>query len=242
MRRVLFAMVSLFTLGLAACSGGAKDGECSTNEDCAAQAEQGYGPICVEGRCQECGQDGDCKAGFVCQEFKCAPKPECQTDADCQAGKTCQSGVCQGGAQPECSADADCGEGKSCQGGMCVAAEAPAAAPTGGCTNLGEIFFGFDEYSLSSDATAILDQHAACFKESKPAKVTIAGNCDERGTTEYNLQLGQRRADAAKKYLVDLGVDGNTLNTVSYGEEQPTCTESTEDCWAKNRRDTFTAE
>jgi peptidoglycan-associated lipoprotein len=70
--------------------------------------------------------------------------------------------------------------------------------------------------------------------------VTVEGNCDERGTREYNLALGARRANAAKEYLVSLGVSAARIDTISYGKERPTCTESTESCWAQNRRDVTT--
>jgi peptidoglycan-associated lipoprotein len=66
--------------------------------------------------------------------------------------------------------------------------------------------------------------------------VTIQGNCDERGTREYNLALGARRANAVKEYLVSLGISAGRVDTISYGKERPVCTESTEDCWAQNRR------
>ncbi len=70
-------------------------------------------------------------------------------------------------------------------------------------------------------------------------KVVVEGNCDERGTSEYNLALGDRRANAAKSYLVSLGIPSRRIKTISYGKEKPLCTESTEECWSKNRRDHF---
>jgi len=71
----------------------------------------------------------------------------------------------------------------------------------------------------------------------KGQSVEVAGNCDERGADEYNLALGTRRADAGKKFLVNLGYSGGQVSTLSYGEEKPVCTEHSEDCWWKNRRD-----
>ncbi len=68
----------------------------------------------------------------------------------------------------------------------------------------------------------------------------MAGNCDERGTEEYNLHLGQRRADAARKYLIDLGVAKKSVKTISYGKDKPLCSEASESCWSQNRRDDFT--
>jgi peptidoglycan-associated lipoprotein len=71
------------------------------------------------------------------------------------------------------------------------------------------------------------------------ARIRIEGNCDERGTIEYNQALGQRRAASAKKYLTDMGIAGQRISLISYGKEKPGCMESTEDCWLKNRRDDF---
>jgi peptidoglycan-associated lipoprotein len=73
-------------------------------------------------------------------------------------------------------------------------------------------------------------------------KIRIEGNCDERGTKEYNVALGQRRATTAKKYLMDLGIASNRISLLSYGKEKPVCTTGTEECWQKNRRDDFAVE
>ena len=83
--------------------------------------------------------------------------------------------------------------------------------------------------------------NAKWIRENPSYLFTIEGHCDERGTNEYNLALGQRRASGAKDYLVSLGVDGGKLVTISYGEERPFCTDSSEECWAKNRRAHFVA-
>ncbi|OPY73104.1 MAG: Outer membrane protein P6 precursor [Syntrophorhabdus sp. PtaU1.Bin002] len=80
---------------------------------------------------------------------------------------------------------------------------------------------------------------AEWFKANPGKKLRIEGNCDERGTVEYNLVLGQKRADSAKNYLVNLGVDAKSMDTISYGKERPVCTEKNEGCWAKNRRAHF---
>jgi len=102
-----------------------------------------------------------------------------------------------------------------------------------------DIHFDFDKSFIRDDAKPILLSVADYMKSHPGAKVKIEGHCDERGTSEYNFALGQRRADSAKKYLQGLGVDANRLSTVSYGEERPLCTEHNETCWAKNRRGVF---
>ncbi len=111
----------------------------------------------------------------------------------------------------------------------------PPAAPK----QLDSIYFDFDKYTIKAEAREALKKNADWLQANKDAKVSIEGNCDERGTNEYNMALGQRRADAAAKYLMDLGVAKDRISTVSYGEEKPLCKEQTEDCWAKNRRDDF---
>jgi peptidoglycan-associated lipoprotein len=114
---------------------------------------------------------------------------------------------------------------------------ARAAPPpvSGPCDQLASVNFGFDEAILTAEARAKLEQNAKCIKE-KGAKIAVEGNCDERGTAEYNLHLGQRRADAVKKYLSGLGIPAKSISTVSFGKEKPVCSEATEDCWARNRR------
>ncbi|MAM94693.1 peptidoglycan-associated lipoprotein Pal [Parvibaculum sp.] len=103
--------------------------------------------------------------------------------------------------------------------------------------NVGDrVFFDTDRSSLSDEARATLQRQAAWMKLYPNLTFTIEGHADERGTREYNLALGGRRANSAKDYLVSLGVDGSRLNTVSYGKERPVCLESNENCWAQNRR------
>ena len=101
-----------------------------------------------------------------------------------------------------------------------------------------DVFFDYDKSDLRPDGQQALAQAAQLIKQ-KGWKVQIEGNCDERGSTEYNLALGERRADAAKQALQQNGVSADALKTISYGKEKPQCTESNEDCWQKNRRDHF---
>ena len=101
------------------------------------------------------------------------------------------------------------------------------------------IHFDFDQYVLTPEAMVILDAKAAFLRENVDVSVLIEGHCDERGSNEYNRALGDRRANSAKAYLVKSGVGENRLTTISYGEEQPLCTEADEMCWSKNRRAHF---
>jgi peptidoglycan-associated lipoprotein len=107
--------------------------------------------------------------------------------------------------------------------------------------SLNDIYFDFDQYNLSSEAKSTLEANARELKRMSDARVTIEGHCDERGTKAYNLALGEKRANAAKDYLVTLGVTASRINTISYGKERPFETGSNESAWAKNRRAHFTS-
>ena len=115
-------------------------------------------------------------------------------------------------------------------------AAAPAAVETAAFEN---ILFDFDKSFIRDDAKPKLAKIAEYMKKNKGAKILIEGHCDERGTSEYNMALGDRRANSAKKYLAALGIDGKRLSTVSYGKEQPLDPEHNEGAWAKNRRAVF---
>jgi peptidoglycan-associated lipoprotein len=104
---------------------------------------------------------------------------------------------------------------------------------------LRDIFFDFDKYDVRPADKGTLDENAKWLKSNQSALLLIEGHTDERGTNEYNLALGERRAKATRDYLVSLGIDGGRITVISYGEERPTCTDKTEACWAKNRRAHF---
>ena len=104
--------------------------------------------------------------------------------------------------------------------------------------NLKDIFFDFDKYDIRANDAKTLDTNAAWLKTNDNL-VLIEGHCDERGTNEYNLALGERRAKSTMNYLVSQGVQASRITIISYGKERPVCTEHTEDCWAKNRRSHF---
>jgi OmpA-OmpF porin, OOP family len=114
-----------------------------------------------------------------------------------------------------------------------------AAAPVAEPVAFENIHFDFDKYNLKPEAKAILDKLGEYMKENSEATVLIEGHCDERGTAEYNMALGQRRASSAEKYLVSLGVEKKRIKTVSYGESRPLDPAHNEEAWAKNRRDQF---
>lgn len=105
--------------------------------------------------------------------------------------------------------------------------------------NVQDIFFDYDTADIRSDAQATLSKDATYLVSHPDVKIVIGGYCDERGSNEYNLALGQNRAEAAKNALVNAGVAADRIRVISYGKEKPWCTESTEDCWQQNRRDDF---
>ena len=104
---------------------------------------------------------------------------------------------------------------------------------------LGDVFFNLDEAAIREDARGPLQKNADWMKRWTSTRVQVEGHCDERGTPEYNLALGERRANAVKQYLVSLGVAADRIAVVSKGKEAPFCSESNESCWQQNRRGHF---
>lgn len=107
---------------------------------------------------------------------------------------------------------------------------------------LADAYFDYDKHNIRDDARAVLENNARWLKNNPNVRVKIEGHCDERGTNEYNLALGERRAQSTKRFLTALGIDAGRLSTISYGEERPACMEHSEGCYAKNRRAHFTAQ
>jgi peptidoglycan-associated lipoprotein len=105
--------------------------------------------------------------------------------------------------------------------------------------NVKDVFFDYDSYTVRPDQQATLQADAAWLQQHPNAKFTIEGHCDERGSTEYNLALGDNRANAVKQALVQMGVAADRIKTISFGKEKPFCTESNEQCWQQNRRAHF---
>lgn len=102
-----------------------------------------------------------------------------------------------------------------------------------------DILFDYDKYAVKPEYKSTLQSISAWLTKNRGATLSIEGHCDDRGTNEYNLALGDRRAKAVKDYLISLGVPSSQIETLSYGEEKPTCTEQVESCWSRNRRAHF---
>ncbi len=126
-------------------------------------------------------------------------------------------------------------------GGELRAAARPSPSEFAAIPALNDIHFDFDKYAIRSVDAKILDANAVWLKANLDHVILIEGHCDERGTNEYNLALGERRARATMNYLVAQGIQQNRITRTSYGEEHPLCTAHNEDCWAKNRRAHFLA-
>jgi peptidoglycan-associated lipoprotein len=105
--------------------------------------------------------------------------------------------------------------------------------------NIKDAFFDYDQYSIREDARVALLSNARALGERPRIRVTIEGHCDERGSEKYNLALGDRRANAAKDFMVSQGIDSSRIDTISYGKERPFCEEHDEECWQLNRRAHF---
>jgi peptidoglycan-associated lipoprotein len=169
--------------------------------------------------------------------FGCAPSAVNKPDAaaagaglaSAKSSDTVRSG--DGGRGSTKESDANPSSLKALQEGRSSAT--PSSSP------LKDAFFDFDRYDLSADARGVLRGNADWLKSNPAARVDIEGHCDERGTNEYNLALGAKRAQAAKDYLISLGIAQDRLSTTSYGEEIPVCQEHSEGCWRQNRRARF---
>jgi peptidoglycan-associated lipoprotein len=143
------------------------------------------------------------------------------------------------GAGAQLSAATPAGAGAAAAPGAGAAGARPEPKEFVAVPELRDIYFDFDRYDIRPADAKILDANAAWLKQNPGMLLLIEGHCDERGTNEYNLALGERRAKAAMNYLVAQGVQASRITIISYGEERPVCMEKTEECWAKNRRAHF---
>ena len=225
--------------------------ECRDSATCLAKYPQQH-RVCKDGRCQnapECSLDADCAAvglGLICKNEKC--QPECTTDGDCTGKRRCAAQRCVA----TCTANTECRAGESCVGGLCqggAGAVSMAAAPIsdacqphrpGDSVQLDAVEFEFNKYELTGDARDQLSHVLTCLQQA-PATlyVTVEGHCDDRGTQEYNLALGEKRANAVYTYFKQMGLEPKRFVVRSKGENEPVCTDNSEACFAKNRRVQF---
>ncbi len=182
-----------------------------------------------------------CLAAMILLFYGCASK---QTSAP--LSERIQPGVSAGAqpTSPEGAVSRKGGEGAISEEELARAEQERrrAAAEAAVAAHLQDIYFDFDSYTVRPDDVPILKKMADWLAANQAIKLTIEGYCDERGTIEYNLALGQKRAEAAKDYFVKSGVSGSRIRTVSYGKEAPVDAGHTENAWAKNRRDHFASQ
>ncbi len=171
----------------------------------------------------------------------CAHKQETKNDTAAttqNAATPARGGATAGSSSGDksCSADLECGDKQLCIRGRCTDISAGLAE----CTHV-RVHFPFNSSEMDPAELTALQRSGRCLKADAALHVSIEGNADERGTEEYNLALGDRRASSVAKYLESLGASDSQLRTVSYGKENPLCTQHDEACWAKNRRAELTA-
>src|SRR5262249_25115456 len=181
--------------------------QCRNDQDCP------EGQKCAGGKCQAqaCTDDSQCPPGQSCIGGQCAP---CQSDTECGPGGKCQGGKCL--RAKKCSSDSDCAQDEECKGGVCVSGR-PRQGGAGPCA-LDPIFFDFNESSVTTEGAATIQRNSECLKKEAARSVLLTGHTDPRGTDEYNLALGDRRAQSVRSYLERLGVAPGRLKTLSRGE------------------------
>lgn len=184
----------------------------------------------------KCDTDEDCHEKEFCVNNMCQ---QCRGDQDCGPGRSCTQGACQP-IPGYCTSSRDCGQGQECKNNLCVTAAQtvlapPPPTPVEGCT-IDPVYFAYDSSTLDSGARDQLSKNASCMKENNVQRMHLTGLTDPRGTEEYNLALGDRRASSAKAYLQSLGVQGE-ITYSSMGEEFATGTD--EASWVRDRRVDF---
>ena len=216
---------------------------CDTDKDCKDKE------FCVARKCQQCRNAGDCGEGRQCNAGRCDAIPgyckdtsqcaegqickanrcqSCTADTQCPAGKLCMTGRC---SVPQCTKDENCAQDQECVHGLCVGSQKQVVKKPP--CDLESVYFGFDKSNLDSTATALLAKNASCLKKTD-MNVSLTGRADPRGTTEYNMALSDRRAQAAKDYLKRTGIAASRMSLVPRGALDATGT--SESGWAKDRR------
>ncbi len=173
-------------------------------------------------------------AFFLAVLFIGACAPVSHNKSDVPEASSSDSAMAMKNTVQKTSAAADMGQSGSASS---LDAWRKGVAPNEG--PLKSIYFDFDRYDLNADARKTLQTNASWLKVHPAARIQIEGHCDERGTSEYNLGLGAKRSQAARDYLVTLGISVERVKTISYGEEIPVCREQAESCWQKNRNARF---
>ena len=185
-----------------------------------------------------CEEDADCKAGEFCVNQLCQ---QCRSNDDCGAGQQCNNGACEDIAG-YCDDAKPCPGGQECVNNRCAVPESapppPEAKVDQGPCQLETVYFAFDSSTLESSARDAIAKNAQCIRQRSMSGVKVTGFTDPRGTEEYNLALGDRRARSVEQYMGSLGVEAKSLSTASMGEEMSKGED--ESGWARDRRVEFT--
>lgn len=201
---------TILAAGLIAACNGPQYPNCNDDSNCH------EGEFCVNGTCQQCRPGGnDCPSGQQCVDGRCDPiEGYCTSSGDCPDGQECRNNQC---VTPQVTSSEDLG-------------------PSGPCS-LSTVYFAYDSSSLDGSARSTMQSNASCIQERDIASVSVTGHTDPRGTEEYNLALGARRAQQVKDYLTDLGVEASRISTSSMGEEMASGQD--ESGWSRDRRAEF---
>lgn len=186
-----------------------------------------------------CDNDEDCHEGEYCVNGLCQ---QCRSDTDCPTGQSCVGGACQP-ISGYCQSNGDCPAGQECRNNRCVAAaqaQTEVPPPEAGPCELQPVYFGFDQDALDSSARSTIQQNATCMRERSMNGLHLTGHTDPRGTEEYNLALGDRRARSVMEYMQSLGVSADAVGSSSMGEEM--ASGSDEGSWSRDRKVTFTSQ
>jgi peptidoglycan-associated lipoprotein len=247
MRR--WAVLVLSLVALAGC--GPKYPNCDKDKDCDKKKK---GEVCLKGKCVKCKDDAGCPKGQSCDGGSCEPiegyceaktdcgpgelckdnqcSPGCDVSSDCPKGQKCQDKQCLD--ENKCQTDADCVTGQSCVDNRCVT-KSDKPGPAASCS-LSTVFFEYNSDTIQGDNSRLLEANAECANrpDNSSRRLVIKGYTDPRGTEEYNLSLGERRALVVKDYLSRLGVDPARIRTFSNGAEYAVGAD--EGGWSKDRR------
>ncbi|MFW6051160.1 MAG: OmpA family protein [Myxococcota bacterium] len=211
--RFAFAIVSTLALGWALAGCGPEYPNCDNDEDCH------EGEYCVNGLCQQCRTDADCPTGQQCTGGRCEDiEGYCESENDCPEGQECRDNRCAEPVETSTDLDADTGDR--------------------GCS-IEAVYFDFDSADLQSNARDQIQANVECMREKDIESVHLTGYTDPRGTEEYNLALGDRRARSVRKYMSDLGISADDIGVSSMGEEMASGTD--EESWARDRKVEFEA-
>lgn len=236
--RALFILLSV--VAVSGCPATKKvrvaDVGCTKDSQCTGSAGAGY---CSHGQCVACRGDTDCGVG-ACSEGRC--EIDVASACPCGVGEECIEDRCVETEEEVAVIEVD---GPFCFGDLCDGEQDEVVEISGECLPLvgsedvlalSSIEFTYDDFDLSDMAQEVLLANADCLAQAPDLAIVIEGHADERGTSEYNLALGNERAAAVRRFLAHLGIDESRLQILSKGEEEPVCGDGGEDCWSRNRR------